>query len=275
MEFHFINISEFVEDYANYQKLGIEIVGVSYDDVESHKEFADIYEMEFHLLADTEKELSKKLDVDRFLPWPHPSRQTFLVDPNGIIIKHYEDVEPSIHSKEILEDFTKLQSQQSSELKKEALSIVKKFGSILKPKLVGALKSGGLTHAIEVCSTQAPQIAKQLSSESGWSVKRVSLKPRNTLAATADIWESKLLTEFDQRQSQGEPIASLAKAQLFNDHFRFIKAQPVEAVCLNCHGTQLDPKVVTALNKHYKDDKATGYTLGQIRGAFSLKKNLN
>ena len=77
-------------------------MGVSYDDVSSHKEFADLYEMPFSLLADTDAQLSKAMKVDRILPWPHASRQTFLVNPQGIIVHHFKEVKPSKHSQELL-----------------------------------------------------------------------------------------------------------------------------------------------------------------------------
>jgi len=103
-----IEAQNFVSDFLEYQSLNVEIIGVSYDDVESHKDFADTYEMKFTLLADVDKQLSKAMDVDRFLPWPHPSRQTFIVNPEGIIVKHYEDVDPKIHSEQLLKDLNKL-----------------------------------------------------------------------------------------------------------------------------------------------------------------------
>ncbi|MCB1124616.1 MAG: DUF3365 domain-containing protein, partial [Verrucomicrobiae bacterium] len=56
--------------------------------------------------------------------------------------------------------------------------------------------------------------------------------------------------------------------------FRFMKAQAVEPLCLTCHGEKLAPDVTEALAKNYPGDAATGYQLGDIRGAFSLKKKL-
>jgi len=56
-----------------------------------------------------------------------------------------------------------------------------------------ALKSGGPAHAIQVCAEKAPSIAQQLSTETGWMVKRVSLKVRNKQTATPDAWETKVL----------------------------------------------------------------------------------
>lgn len=108
-----VEAKNFVSDYLDYQSLNVEIVGVSYDDVESHKDFADTYEMKFTLLADVDKQLSKAMNVDRFLPWPHPSRQTFVVNPEGIIVKHYEDVDPKTHSKQLLKDLNGLMKNKN------------------------------------------------------------------------------------------------------------------------------------------------------------------
>lgn len=104
-----VEAQNFVDNYLTFTNKNVEIIGVSYDDVESHKDFADTYEMKFVLLADVDKKLSKAMDVDRILPWPHPSRQTFVVDPSGKIVKHYEDVTPKSHSQELLADLQKLQ----------------------------------------------------------------------------------------------------------------------------------------------------------------------
>jgi len=111
-----VEAQNFVNDYLTYQSLGVEIVGVSYDDTESHKDFSDTYEMKFALLADVDHTLSKAMDVDRFLPWPHPSRQTFLVDPKGIIVKHYQDVNPKNHSGLLIQELKRLTSKMPKNL---------------------------------------------------------------------------------------------------------------------------------------------------------------
>ncbi len=106
-----VEAQNFVNDFASYQAMNIEIVGVSYDDVESHKDFSDTYEMKFNLLSDIDHKLTKAMDVDSFLPWPHASRQTFIVNPKGVIAKHYDDVVPKKHSKNLLEDMKNLIKQ--------------------------------------------------------------------------------------------------------------------------------------------------------------------
>jgi len=163
---------------------------------------------------------------------------------------------------------------QTSELELEAIHIVKKFAGTLKPLLKGAIQSGGLDRAIEICSNEAPRIAKQLSRETGWTIKRVSLKPRNSKNAIADPFEQKVLEQFNQRQANGELPETIMYSEIVRNRFRFMKAQGVEDICLNCHGKNLSTNVAVALKKHYPDDTATGYSQGQIRGAFSLIKNL-
>ena len=160
------------------------------------------------------------------------------------------------------------------QLKQEAISIVKTFGASLKPELMKAINSGGPSHAVSVCSETAPQIAQTLRKQTGWYVKRVSLKPRNQLTAVPDSWEQKVLQQFDQRQAKGESADNMAFSEVVDGKFRFMKAQGVEAVCLKCHGANIAPDVEAALRQNYPDDSARGYTLGQIRGAFSLTKEI-
>jgi hypothetical protein len=165
------------------------------------------------------------------------------------------------------------ETSQHAMLEQEAMSLVKRFAGELKPRLKKALQEGGPVHAIEICADAAPTIAKQISEESGWLVKRVSLKARNYYSAIPDAWETAVLKQFETRLAGGEAISTMCFSEKTGDAFRFMKPQAVEPVCLNCHGQELSDEVSAALGKHYPDDSATGYTLGQIRGAFSLSKS--
>lgn len=103
----------FVDAYAKFKALNTEIVGISYDDSESHKDFAETYDLKFTLLADVDRKLTKSLEVDSLFPWPHPSRETFLVNQKGNIVKHYDDVDPDTHSFQLLKDIKLLQQNLS------------------------------------------------------------------------------------------------------------------------------------------------------------------
>ena len=161
-----------------------------------------------------------------------------------------------------------------AQLKKEAVSIVKRFGGSLKPELKKAIKAGGPAHAISVCAEKAPAIAQGLRDDTGWYVKRVSLKARNNQTAIPDAWEKKVLEQFDRQQASGETADKMAFSEIVDGRFRFMKAQGVEAVCLNCHAAEIKPETEAALSQKYPLDQARGYSLGQIRGAFSLAKDL-
>lgn len=104
---------EFSKDYKKFQKEGIEIIGISPDDVDSHKKFCDKMGIKYPLLADVEKEVSKAFGVwgkKQFMGKEYMGvmRSTFLVDEKGKIFKIFEKVKPAGHSKEVLEEFSKL-----------------------------------------------------------------------------------------------------------------------------------------------------------------------
>lgn len=104
---------EFSKDYKKFQKQEIEVIGVSPDDVDSHKKFCDKMKIEFPLLADIDKDVSKKFGVwgkKKFMGREYMGvmRSTFLVDKKGTIFKIYPKVKPAGHSKQVLEDFSNL-----------------------------------------------------------------------------------------------------------------------------------------------------------------------
>ncbi len=155
-------------------------------------------------------------------------------------------------------------------LEGEAHRLAAEFVATLKPQLKGALQSVGPEGAIAVCADIAPQIADSLSASSGWLVKRVSLRTRNASRASPDPWEREVLETFESRLASGEPAEALYVGEQVGGHYRYMRAQLVEPVCLVCHGTQLSAGVHQALEEYYPDDTATGYSLGQVRGAISL-----
>ena len=90
------------------------ILGISLDDVESHKEFAEKYSLPFSLLSDAEGEVAERYGVLRNLGiMKLAKRQTFLIGPDGKVAKHYEKVDPDTHSQEVLADLEALQGGRS------------------------------------------------------------------------------------------------------------------------------------------------------------------
>jgi peroxiredoxin Q/BCP len=91
----------FQRDIAKYTQANAEIVGVSVDSADSHKDFCAKQGLHFKLLADTEKNVSR--EYDSLMPVLHfSSRNTFLIDPAGKIAKIWTGVSPAKHSDEVL-----------------------------------------------------------------------------------------------------------------------------------------------------------------------------
>jgi peroxiredoxin Q/BCP len=100
---------EFRDNVFAFRNRNCQILGVSLDDEESHREFADKYDLPFPILADTEGTTATAYGVKtRMFGMNMAKRQTFLIDPEGHIAKHYEDVDPATHSIELLDDLDKL-----------------------------------------------------------------------------------------------------------------------------------------------------------------------
>ena len=100
---------EFRDSIFEFRQINAQILGVSFDDVESHLKFAENHQLPFPLLADTEGKAAEAYGVKtRMFGMTVAKRQTFLIDPAGNIAKHYEKVKPATHSEEVLADLKEL-----------------------------------------------------------------------------------------------------------------------------------------------------------------------
>jgi Protein of unknown function (DUF3365) len=158
----------------------------------------------------------------------------------------------------------------------------RKVASEVPPKLLATLSAaidkGGPEGAIEVCRVEAPKMAMAASEQSGWAIRRVSLKTRNP-KAVPDAWELAALQDFDRRAAAGESPATLEKAEVVvveggKKMQRYMRALPTQPLCLQCHGpaSELSPAVTAQLRAHYPADQAVGYRVGEIRGAITLRR---
>jgi len=158
----------------------------------------------------------------------------------------------------------------------EARAMVQKFGGTLKGELVAAMKADGPVAAIEVCNTRAPEIAAELS-QGQWQVARTSLKTRNDNNAP-DAWEQAVLERFEAQKAEGQAVATLEYSEVVDTahgtEFRYMKAIGTETACLTCHGSNISEPVKARLDALYPNDKARGYSEGDIRGAFTLRHSM-
>jgi peroxiredoxin Q/BCP len=104
----------FRDNIFAFNKEGAVIVGISVDDVASHKKFAEKHGLPFALLADADKAVAKQYGVlKNYGVVEFARRDTFIIDPEGRIAKHYESVDPDGHSKVVLEDIKAMKSKSS------------------------------------------------------------------------------------------------------------------------------------------------------------------
>ncbi|MEW6610710.1 MAG: thioredoxin-dependent thiol peroxidase [Patescibacteria group bacterium] len=100
--------------FPDFSRLNVIVLGVSVDSVESHRKFTDKYHLSFPLLSDEKKEVVKQYWV-----WGEKNvmgkkvigtiRTSFIINPDGIIIKIYTHVKPEQHAQEVLMDLESLQ----------------------------------------------------------------------------------------------------------------------------------------------------------------------
>jgi len=93
----------FRDRLGELQAIDVRIVGISYDDVASHKAFAKKYHLNFDLLADPSGTVIAAYGATSILPG-FARRISYLVDEKGVIRKVYPDVTPGIHATEIMHD---------------------------------------------------------------------------------------------------------------------------------------------------------------------------
>ncbi len=169
-------------------------------------------------------------------------------------------------------------AEDVNKYQEESRAVAMPFLKQLAAENQKAIKEGGAESAIKVCKEIAPKLAGEVSRQYGWKVTRVSLKVRNPLLGMPDAWEQKNLQAFEDRATKGEKTESMEQAEIVQEpdgkYFRYMKAIVMQPGCLACHGNaeQIPVNVKAKLSEDYPHDKATGYSVGQIRGAVSIKR---
>jgi hypothetical protein len=163
-------------------------------------------------------------------------------------------------------------------LTEEARKLAVDLVAQVRGEVVKEMEHGGPLRSVIVCKYSAPEITSALSRKSGMHVSRVSLRARNPSLGWPDAWEQKVLMDFDRRAAQGEKVESIEHVEVVSEpqgrFLRYMKAIPTAAACLTCHGPaeSLSDAVKAQIAGAYPHDKATGYAVGQVRGAVTVKR---
>jgi peroxiredoxin Q/BCP len=110
-----IEAHNFQRDQAQYLEKKVVVLGVSVDSADSHKQFCTKEGLNFKLLADTDHKVSSAYgSLTNMGLVKYASRHTFIIDPDGKIVKVFTEVDPNKHSEEVLAALTELQKQASA-----------------------------------------------------------------------------------------------------------------------------------------------------------------
>ena len=104
-----IEAHNFQRDLDKYKALNAVILGVSVDTVDSHKQFCTKDSLSFTLLADPDKKVVQQYgSLGNFGPMQIANRNTFLINPEGKIVKVWTKVNPNVHSEDVLATLTSM-----------------------------------------------------------------------------------------------------------------------------------------------------------------------
>lgn len=161
---------------------------------------------------------------------------------------------------------------------REARQLTGQFARELKGALQAAIEAGGPVNAISVCREEAPGIAGQLSQQSGWAVGRTALRVRNPRNAPS-VRERAVLLDFQARLAAGEPPQAIERATVVAEggdrYLHYMRAIPTAEVCTLCHGASIERGLQDTIRASYPADAATGFEVGELRGAFTFVRPLS
>jgi hypothetical protein len=145
-----------------------------------------------------------------------------------------------------------------------ANAVADDLAQTLRARLLSAMREGGPASAVRVCADEAQAIARAVEQRHGARVGRSSLRLRNPEDAPPP-WVATWLAEQGERSAEG--VTGFARAE--GGGARVLRPIAIEGPCLACHGPpgSIAPEVAAILRQRYPSDAATGYALGDLRGA--------
>mgnify|MGYP000872173524 FL=1 len=163
-------------------------------------------------------------------------------------------------------------AEQSARARKAAEALT---GRLLG-ELTQAMKNGGPSAAVRYCARNAQTVTSSVGLEHRLAIRRVTDRPRNA-ADAPDAWERDVLDDLDMRARAGTLATDAVHEEVREVDGRLVlrvmKPIIVRQPCLACHGTERDiaPDVARIIREEYPDDRATGYVVGDFRGAISVQ----
>ena len=140
----------------------------------------------------------------------------------------------------------------------------------LGAELMAAMQAQGPVHAIDVCNVEAPGIAASLSTAGLVEVGRTAIRYRNpSNAPTAE--QVAVMESFAEQIKQDSSVVPERLVTLENGEQHYMRAIVMQPQCLACHGQSVAEPIKQAIAEKYPNDQATGFEVGDLRGAFLIK----
>jgi hypothetical protein len=148
------------------------------------------------------------------------------------------------------------------------------YSELLKSQVSEAIKAGGLKGAIGSCKPLAPELNATVGDQANLEIMRTALRLRNPDNAP-DAWEMANLELFikqlnaggDHKTMEAFDVTTTKEGQRL---FRYMKPILTGELCLGCHGPAISQEIKLEIARNYPEDKATGFNLGELRGAYSV-----
>jgi hypothetical protein len=146
------------------------------------------------------------------------------------------------------------------------------FSGRLRSELGQAIQRDGALGAIDFCKVEAPRIADQVMAGHGVRLGRVAVPGRHRNPGNvADGWQALALADFQAAVAAGgapeAQVLAVRDGLPAGVELRVARGIRVEPACLLCHGTTVAPELAARIRQRYPDDRATGFSEGDLRGA--------
>ena len=158
----------------------------------------------------------------------------------------------------------------------EAKNLLNETAKQYKITLIQGLQHNNLIKALKYCNKEVEQLVSK-DNEKNFTVKRVSLRPRNK-NNYPNLYEKEILDKFNILSLIDNKDLAFEYSEIIKDEnnnkFVYVKAIRIKEVCLNCHGSNINDDLKKEIQKLYPDDKAINYKLNDIRGAFVMYRKI-
>jgi len=165
----------------------------------------------------------------------------------------------------------KLTSEEKQEYTLKGKEITKASFKELSSNLMEQMKLGGTTQAVPFCNHQAMPITNKMAEKFNVTIKRTSDKIRNS-ENEASVRELEIIEKYKSSIEKNEDLAPIVELDENNQKHYYAPIK-LNAKCLTCHGKlegKLSVKTDSLIKSLYLNDKAIGYSEGELRGIWSI-----